>query len=112
LTDPGRAWPDGTAATTATSASGLSVAEQSVEQLGGAGSTLVRQREDPALLDELLHAAARTTGQEQDEVLTRLGQLVFPDPYAEETVLWPVLRAVLPDGEQRPTRAGRTDARP
>jgi hemerythrin superfamily protein len=77
-----------------------SVAEQSVEQLGGPRSVLVRQRADHAVLDRLLDEAARTSGAEQDEVLTRLARLVFPHAYAEETVLWPVVRAALPDGEQ------------
>ena len=76
-----------------------SVAEQTTEQLGGPRSVLVRQRADHAVLDELLDEAARTTGAEQDEVLTRLARLVFPHAYAEETVLWPVVRATLPDGE-------------
>jgi hypothetical protein len=77
-----------------------SVADQSVEQLGGPRSVLARQRADHARLDELLGEAARATGSEQDEVLTRLARLVFPHAYAEETVLWPVVRAVVPDGEQ------------
>jgi hypothetical protein len=77
-----------------------SVATQTVEQLGGPGSILVRQRQDHAVLEELLTAVRTSTGAEQDEALTRLGRLVFPHAYGEETVLWPVLRAVLPDGEQ------------
>ena len=77
-----------------------SVAQQSVEQLGGPRSVLVRQRADHALLDQLLDEAARTTGGEQDEVLTRLARLVFPHAYAEETVLWPAVRASLPDGDE------------
>jgi hemerythrin superfamily protein len=77
-----------------------SVAQQSVEQLGGPRSVLVRQRADHALLDELLDEAARSSGTAQDAVLTRLARLVFPHAYAEETVLWPVVRAVVPDGEQ------------
>lgn len=78
----------------------LTVAEQTVEQLGGDGSLLVRQRKDHAALDGLLQEVARTDGTGQDEVLTRLGRLVFPHAYAEETVVWPVLRSVLPDGEE------------
>jgi hypothetical protein len=77
-----------------------SVADQPVEQLAGPRSVLVRQRADHAVLDQLLDEAARTSGSEQDEVLTRLARLVFPHAYAEETVLWPVVRATLPDGEQ------------
>ena len=74
--------------------------QQSVAQLGGPRSVLARQRADHAVLDELLDEAAGTTGTEQDEALTRLARLVFPHAYAEETVLWPVVRAVVPDGEQ------------
>ncbi len=88
------------ASRTTVPATPVSVAEQSVDELGGARSVLVRQRSDHAVLDELLHEAARTSGTEQDEVLTRLARLVFPHAYAEETVLWPVVRATLPDGEQ------------
>ena len=77
-----------------------SVATQTVQQLGGSGSILVRQRQDHAVLEELLTAVRTSAGAEQDEALTRLGRLVFPHAYGEETVLWPVLRAVLPDGEQ------------
>jgi len=77
-----------------------SVADQTVPELGGEGSLLVRQRRDHAVLEELLVEARRTSGAEQDEVLTRLGRLVFPHAYGEETVVWPVLRRVLPDGEE------------
>ena len=77
-----------------------SLATQSVAQLGGPHSVLARQRADHAVLDELLHEAARTRGRQQDEVLTRLARLVFPHAYAEETVLWPVVRATLPDGDE------------
>ena len=77
-----------------------SVAEQTVEQLGGPRSVLARQRADHALLEQLLHEAAAASGPEQDESLTRLARLVFPHAYAEETVLWPVVRATLPDGER------------
>ena len=76
-----------------------SVADQSEAELGGTRSLLVRQRKDHALLDRLLGDLRATAGTQQDEVLTRLGRLVFPHAYGEETVLWPVLRAVLPDGE-------------
>ena len=81
-----------------------SVTEQTVEQLGGPRSVLVRQRADHTQLEELLEEAARTSGTAQDEALTRLARLVFPHAYAEETVLWPVVRATLPDGEQITSR--------
>jgi hemerythrin superfamily protein len=76
-----------------------SIAHQSEAELGGSGSLLVRQRKDHALLEELLSQLRTTAGTVQDEVLTRLGRLVFPHAYGEEAVLWPVLRWVLPDGE-------------
>ena len=78
----------------------VSIADQTVEQLGGERSVLARQRRDHAVLDGLLDALGTTAGAAQDEVLTRLARLVFPHAYAEETVLWPALRAVHPDGEQ------------
>jgi hypothetical protein len=77
-----------------------SIAEQTVDELGGEGSLLVRQRRDHALLHELLNDVAGSDGPQQKEVLTRLARLVFPHAYGEETVVWPVLRRVLPDGEQ------------
>ena len=78
----------------------MSMAEQHEEALGGPGSVLTRQRRDHVELDRLLHRLAATTGEEQDEVLTQIWRLVFPHAYAEETVLWPALRAIAPDGEQ------------
>ena len=77
-----------------------SIADQSVEELGGPGSVLVRQRRDHVQLDRLLHELDGTTGRAQEEVLTRIDRLVFSHAFAEETVLWPVMRRVLPDGEE------------
>ena len=77
-----------------------SLTGQTVDQLGGRASLLVRQRRDHAELDRLLQVVADSRGSEQDAALTRLGRLVFPHAYAEETVVWPVLRAVLSDGEE------------
>ncbi|MGY1590461.1 hemerythrin domain-containing protein [Geodermatophilus sp. SYSU D00708] len=78
---------------------GRSIADQTDEELGGPGSVLVRQRRDHIELDRLLHQLDGTTGREQEEVLTRIDRLVFSHAFAEETVLWPVLRRVLPDGD-------------
>ncbi|MGY1691095.1 hemerythrin domain-containing protein [Geodermatophilus sp. SYSU D01105] len=78
---------------------GRSIADQTDEELGGPGSVLVRQRRDHIDLDRLLHELEGTTGREQEEVLTRIDRLVFSHAFAEETVLWPVLRRVLPDGD-------------
>ena len=77
-----------------------SLTEQDVEQMGGQASLLVRQRRDHAELEQRLQAVATTRGAAQDEALTRLAGLVFPHAYAEETVVWPVLRSVLPDGQE------------
>ncbi|WP_448615370.1 hemerythrin domain-containing protein [Modestobacter sp. URMC 112] len=76
-----------------------SIAHQSVEELGGPGSVLVRQRNDHVDLDHLLKELAGTTGREQERVLRRIDRLVFSHAFAEETVLWPVVRRVLPDGD-------------
>ncbi len=76
-----------------------SIAHQTVDELGGPGSVLVRQRTDHVELDRLLQELDGATGSAQEEVLTRIDRLVFSHAFAEETVLWPVLRRVLPDGE-------------
>jgi hemerythrin superfamily protein len=76
------------------------IADQTVEELGGPGSVLARQRRDHIELDRLLHELDGATGAAQEEVLQRIDRLVFPHAFAEESVLWPVLRRVLPDGEE------------
>ena len=77
-----------------------SVADQDVEELGGAISVLTRQKKDHITLDRLLHALAGARGQEEAEVLRRIYRLVFPHAFAEESVLWPVMRRRLPDGHE------------
>lgn len=76
-----------------------SIAQQSVEDLGGSGSVLVRQKQDHVALDELLDQLQTAGGQDQQAVLARTCRLVFPHAFAEEAVLWPVVRRRLPDGE-------------
>jgi hemerythrin superfamily protein len=76
-----------------------SIADQSVAELGGPTSVFVRQRTDHEQLDRLLRELDGTTGREQERVLRRIDRLVFSHAFAEETVLWPVLRKVLPDGD-------------
>ena len=76
-----------------------SIADQTIDELGGPGSVLVRQRADHVELDRLLGELDGTTGTAQEELLTRIDRLVFSHAFAEETVLWPVLRRVLPDGD-------------
>jgi hemerythrin superfamily protein len=77
-----------------------SVAHQSVAELGGPLSVLVRQKNDHVTLDALLEELGATSGVDQDEVLLRIYRLVFPHAFAEEAVLWPVMRRVLADGEE------------
>jgi hemerythrin superfamily protein len=76
-----------------------SIAHQTDDELGGPASVLVRQRRDHVELDRLLHELDGATGAAQEELLTRIDRLVFSHAFAEETVLWPVLRRVLPDGD-------------
>ncbi|GAB2756013.1 hemerythrin domain-containing protein [Streptomyces bullii] len=91
------------------------IAEQSAADLGGEGSILLRQRRDHAELDRLMNAylAADTTETSDttdaiDSYRERLWQdivqLVFSHAFAEETVLWPVLRRVSPAGEDLTAR--------
>ncbi|WP_101524976.1 hemerythrin domain-containing protein [Nocardioides houyundeii] len=76
-----------------------SLAQQDEDQLGGPWSVLVRQKRDHVRLDALLERLPRAPGPEQDQVLHEIYRLVFPHAFAEESVLWPVVRRVLPDGE-------------
>jgi hypothetical protein len=76
-----------------------SIASQPVAQLGGPVSILSRQRADHIALDALLGEIERTGGEEQLLALQHLGRLVFTHAFAEETVLWPLARRVLADGE-------------
>jgi hypothetical protein len=78
----------------------VSIAQQSVAELGGESSVLVRQRQDHAELNRLFERLRSTEGAEQDEVLTAVARLVFPHAYAEEVVLFPAMRAALPDADE------------
>jgi len=80
-------------------ARGISLADQDETQLGGPASVLVRQKREHVRLDHLLDGLQGTSGAEQNRVLIRIYRLVFPHAFAEESVLWPVIRRVLPDGE-------------
>lgn len=79
-----------------------SIAEQSVEQLGGNASILARQRRDHAELDRLmtLYESAQGSPEERQRTLRAIVQLTFSHAFAEETVLWPALRRLAPDGEE------------
>ena len=75
-----------------------SIADQDVQELGGRLSVLTRQKSDHVKLDALLEELEGSTGAEQGRVLLRIYRLVFPHAFAEESVLWPLMRRVLPDG--------------
>ena len=77
-----------------------SIATQTESDLGGRWSVLVRQRRDHVVLDGLLQELVEGSLGEQPEVLRRIYRLVFPHAFAEEAVLWPALRKVLPDGDE------------
>lgn len=77
-----------------------SLAGQSEAELGGGHSVLVLQRRDHRALDALLARIDGSSGDERAGALTDLCRLVFPHAFAEEAVLWPVLRRVLPDGHE------------
>src|SRR4051794_41928254 len=84
-----------------------SIAEQTDEELGGAGSVFARQRRDHVELDGLLRRIRATSGEEQQAVLGEMCRLVFSHAFAEEAVVWPALRRGLPDGEARALEGGR-----
>lgn len=75
-----------------------SIADQSTADLGGRWSVLTRQKLDHVKLDRLLRQLEHDDGQSPQQTLLRLYRLVFPHAFAEEGVLWPVLRRALPDG--------------
>jgi hypothetical protein len=77
-----------------------SLAGQGTADLGGRWSVLARQKSDHVRLEELLTELAGTPPGRQRRVLLALYRLVFPHAFAEETVLWPLMRRVLTDGEQ------------
>ena len=78
------------------------IADQSLERLGGRTSILARQRADHARLDRLM-ARARVTVQEggiaHQVALRAVARLVFTHAFAEESVLFPAARRVLPEGD-------------
>jgi hypothetical protein len=84
-----------------------SIAEQSPAELGGALSVLRRQRSDHVQLGEYLNSLGSTPESEQGPLLQSIYRLVFPHAFAEEAVLWPVIRRVLPDGHELTLRVER-----
>lgn len=77
-----------------------SIADQTVAELGGRLSVLTRQQKDHIELDRLLRELDGADATGQGQVLLRIYRLVFPHAFAEESVLWPVMRRVLPDGHE------------
>ena len=78
-----------------------SIAVQTVAELGGEHSLLTKMRAEHIELERLLEDVAGASGDAQDEAFTRLRRLVFPHAYAEETVVWPAIRAVARDGDEK-----------
>lgn len=78
-----------------------SLSRQTDRELGGPVSVLVRQKRDHVHLDGLLRILSVTTEpMDQDKVMLQVNRLVFPHAFAEESVLWPELRRVLPGGDE------------
>lgn len=82
-----------------------SIAHREPAALGGRGSIPLRQRRDHARLDAMMnrYLAADTPDGDREGLWQDIAQLVFSHAFAEETVLWPVLRRLVPDGDD-PTR--------
>lgn len=76
-----------------------SLADQSLDELGGPHSVLARQKRDHEELDRLLHFIDAAAGDDRQDLLTALCRLVFPHAFAEESVLWPAIRKWVPGGE-------------
>jgi hypothetical protein len=83
-----------------------SIAGQDASALGGSGSILLRQRRDHAELDRMMnrYRSAGSTPAEREALWHDIVQLVFSHAFAEETVLWPVLRRIASDGEELTTQ--------
>ncbi|WP_166020873.1 hemerythrin domain-containing protein, partial [Streptomyces chilikensis] len=79
-----------------------SIADLDPRELGGDGSILVRQRRDHDELDRMMNAyeQAPPGGPERERLWKDVVQLTFSHAFAEETVLWPLLRRLAGDGEE------------
>ncbi|MEU1041884.1 hemerythrin domain-containing protein [Streptomyces sp. NPDC005907] len=79
----------------------LSISTQDASQLGGEGSILLRQRRDHAQLDAMMnrYLNPHSTPEQRAALWKDIVQLVFSHAFAEETVLWPLLRRIHGDGE-------------
>jgi hypothetical protein len=79
-----------------------SVAQQDTAAMGGPLSILTLQRRDHARLAHLMDRARETRtvgGTKHAVVLRALARLVFTHAFAEEAVLFPAARRVLPEGD-------------
>ncbi|MDD7965212.1 hemerythrin domain-containing protein [Actinomycetospora lemnae] len=79
-----------------------SIAQQDDAALGGPVSILTLQRRDHVRLDHLMdrsRATLATGGREHEVALRALARLVFTHAFAEEAVLFPAARRVLPEGD-------------
>jgi hypothetical protein len=77
-----------------------SLAHQSIAQMGGRLSVLSLQKADHVRLDGLLHLLEQAPPSARGSVLRDIYRLVFPHAFADESVLWPVIRRVLPNGHE------------
>jgi hemerythrin superfamily protein len=68
---------------------------------------LTRQKRDHVELNRLLDAIDAAAGPQREALLTELARLVFTHAFAEESVLWPTIRRVLPDGQELTVRIER-----
>ncbi|MFC8582992.1 hemerythrin domain-containing protein [Streptomyces sp. NPDC057217] len=84
----------------------VSLAHQSLEELGGNSSVLALQRRDHAELDRLMRhcESAGLSVAERRATFQEIVRLTFSHAFAEETVLWPALRRLVPDGEELTAR--------
>jgi hypothetical protein len=79
---------------------GATIADQTLPELAGRTSILARQRADHARLDRLIARARETAeagGIAHQVALRALARLVFTHAFAEEAVLFPAARRVLPE---------------
>jgi hemerythrin superfamily protein len=79
-----------------------SIARQDDAALGGPLSILTLQRRDHVRLDRLMdraRATLATGGVEHEVALRAVARLVFTHAFAEEAVLFPAARRVLPEGD-------------
>lgn len=81
------------------------IAEQTVEELGGRDSVLARQRRGHVEMDRMMDEyQVLPDGEDRERVLKEIVQLVFSHAFAEETVLWPAVRRFVAEGQELTSR--------